>query len=206
MELTSATRAPRTARSARKTSETDIALAINLDGSGRYDLDAEIPFFEHMLGHIAKHGCIDMDLRLRGDIGIDCHHSVEDTAILFGGLLHQALGDKSGISRYGHFTLTMDEVLTTVAVDLGGRYNFTYTGPDKVTAGKFGIYDAELTLEFLEKFAMNARMNLHVLVHYGKNRHHIHESIFKGLGRALRMALTHDARVSGIPSTKGVLE
>ncbi len=204
MELSSVQKG-RVARAERKTSETEIALAINLDGSGRYEFDTEIPFFEHMLSHIARHGHIDMDLRLRGDLGIDCHHSVEDAGILFGGLLHQALGDKRGISRYGHFTLTMDEVLTTVAVDLGGRYNFTHTTPARIREGKFGIYDAELTLEFLEKFAMNARMNLHVLVHYGENRHHLHESVFKALGRALRMALSREGH-SEIPSTKGVLE
>ena len=201
------TRAPRTAQSARKTSETDIALGINLDGTGEYNLETDIPFFEHMLTHICKHGMIDMDLRLHGDLEIDGHHSVEDTAILFGGLLHEAIGNKAGINRYGHFTLTMDEVLTTVAVDLGGRFNFTYNGPDSIKEGKFGVYDAELSLEFLQKFAMNAKMNLHVNVHYGDNRHHIHESVFKALGRALRMALEIDPRAGGrVPSTKGMLE
>lgn len=197
----------RSAQAARKTSETEIDLRIDLDGSGVGRFDTSIPFFDHMLDHVCRHGLIDLDLKLKGDLGIDCHHSVEDTAIVFGGLLHQALGDKKGIRRYGHFTLTMDEVLTTVAVDLGGRYNFTYKGTDLVKEGKFGIYDAELSLEFLQKFAMNAKMNLHVLVHYGDNRHHIHESIFKAFGRALRMALEKDERAGGrIPSTKGMLE
>jgi len=196
----------RKAETKRKTSETDIALSINIDGTGAHTLDAQIPFFEHMLGHISKHGLIDMNLMLRGDLGIDCHHSVEDTAIVFGGLIHQALGDKKGIRRYGHCILTMDEVLTTVAVDLGGRYHFQYTGSEVIKAGKFGIYDAELSLEFLSKLAMNARMNLHVIVHYGENRHHIHESVFKALGRALRGAMEYDERATGIPSTKGVLE
>jgi imidazoleglycerol-phosphate dehydratase len=197
----------RRAEAARKTSETDIRLAIALDGNGNTNLDTEIPFFEHMLSHIAKHGLIDIDLHLRGDLGIDGHHSVEDTAILFGQLLHTALGDKKGIRRYGHFTLTMDETLTTVAVDLGGRFNFTYRGPDAIKTGKFGVYDAELTLEFLQKFAMNAKMNLHVLIHYGENRHHLHESVFKALGRALRMAVEMDPRAAdSVPSTKGMLE
>lgn len=187
----------------RKTSETDIKLDLNLYGSGIYKFDTQIPFFEHMLSHISKHGNMDIDLWLRGDIEIDCHHSVEDTGILMGNIIHRLLGDKKGISRYGHFTMTMDEVLTTVAVDLGGRFYFKYSGPE--LKGKFGIYDAELTLEFLQKFALNAKMNLHVLVHYGENRHHIHESIFKGLGRALRMAVTKDGTDS-LPSTKGVLE
>ena len=182
-------------------------MRINLDGKGKYDFETDIPFFEHMLSHICKHGLIDMDLRLKGDLEIDGHHSVEDTAILFGTLLHEALGNKAGINRYGHFTLTMDEVLTTVALDLGGRFNFTYKGPEKINLGKFGVYDAELSLEFLQKLAMNAKMNLHVHVHYGDNRHHIHESVFKGLGRALQMALTVNERMAGsIPSTKGVLE
>ena len=112
---------------ARKTSETDIKLSLNLRGKGNYHFDTEIPFFEHMLSHIAKHGQIDMDIWLRGDIEIDCHHSVEDTAILLGSTLHKHLGDKSGINRYGHFTIPMDEVLTTVAVDLGCRFYFKYT-------------------------------------------------------------------------------
>ncbi|MCB1316659.1 MAG: imidazoleglycerol-phosphate dehydratase [Leptospiraceae bacterium] len=196
--------APRRAEAARRTSETDITMSINLDGTGTYHFDTEIPFFDHMLSHISKHGLIDMHLKLRGDIGIDCHHSVEDTAIVFGGLLKQALGSKAGISRYGHFTLTMDEVLTTVAVDLGGRFNFTYKGPEAVNTGQFGIYDAELTLEFLQKFAMHAAMNLHVVVHHGENRHHIHESIFKALGRALCMAVAIDIRRGdSLASTKG---
>ncbi len=188
----------------RKTSETDIKLSMNIRGKGAYTFDTEIPFFDHMLSHIAKHGLIDLNLWLRGDIGIDCHHSVEDTAILMGNTLHKLLGDKKGIYRYGHFTIPMDEVLTTVAVDLGGRFFFQYTGPQLV--GKFGIYDAELSLEFLQKFALNAKMNLHVVVHYGENRHHIHESIFKGLGKALRMAMSIDPSSNSVPSTKGVLE
>lgn len=189
----------------RKTTETDIRLSLKARGKGIYSFDTEIPFFEHMLSHIAKHGLIDLDLYLRGDIGIDCHHSVEDTAILMGQVLHKELGDKKGIFRYGSFTLPMDEVLTTVAVDLGGRFYFKYTGPN--LDGKFGIYDAELTLEFLQKFALNAKMNLHVVVHYGENRHHIHESIFKALGKALRQALAFDPDAQGqIPSTKGMLE
>ncbi|MCZ8157891.1 MAG: imidazoleglycerol-phosphate dehydratase HisB [Leptospira sp.] len=189
----------------RKTSETDIRMELNLRGSGEYRFDTEIPFFEHMLSHIAKHGLIDLNLHLRGDIGIDCHHSVEDTAILLGQMIHKELGDKKGIFRYGHFTIPMDEVLTTVAVDLGGRFYFKYSGPP--LDGKFGIYDAELTLEFLQKLALNAKMNLHVVVHYGENRHHIHESIFKGLGKALRQAIAIDEKSLGqIPSTKGMLE
>lgn len=197
----------RTARGERKTAETEIRLSVNLDGTGATRLDTEIPFLDHMLSHVARHGLIDIDLFLRGDLAIDGHHSVEDTAILFGSLLHEALGDKRGIRRYGHFTLPMDETLTTVAVDLGGRYHFHYSGPETMHHGKFGVYDAELSLEFLAKLAMNARMNLHVLIHHGDNRHHLHESVFKALGRALRMAVEMDERArDAIPSTKGVLE
>lgn len=198
---------PRRAAYSRRTSETDISMSIDLDGSGVYELHTDLPFFDHMLSHVSKHGLIDINLNLRGDLEIDGHHSVEDTAIVFGTLLREALGDKAGITRYGHFTLTMDEVLTTVAVDLGGRFNFTYKGPESIKDGKFGVYDAELSLEFLQKFAMNAAMNLHVVVHHGDNRHHIHESVFKALGRALRMAAERDVRLGGaIYSTKGVLE
>ncbi len=197
----------REAESSRKTNETDIQMRINLDGEGKYNFDTPIPFFEHMLSHIVKQGILDMNLKLRGDIGIDCHHSVEDTAILFGNLLRQALGTKTGIYRYGHFTLPMDEVLATVALDLSGRFSFIYHGPSTVKDGKFGIYDAELSLEFLQKFAMHAAMNLHVKVHYGENRHHIHEAIFKALGHSLRMALAWDLRRGEtVASTKGVLE
>jgi len=190
---------------ARKTNETDIKLSLNLYGTGQYDLNTQIPFFEHMLSHLFKHSLMDANLFLRGDIEIDCHHSVEDVGILLGSIMHEKLGDKKGINRYGHFTLTMDEVLTTVAVDFGGRFYFKYTGPQ--LDGKFGIFDSELTLEFLQKLALNAKMNLHVLVHYGENKHHIHESIFKCLGKAIRMAISHDVKMEGvIPSTKGVLE
>ena len=190
----------------RVTKETSIDLTLNVYGEGKTQFQTDIPFFEHMLDHVARQSLMDIDLKLKGDIGIDCHHSVEDTRIALGNLLHQSLGDKSGIGRYGHFTITMDEVLATVALDLGGRFSFVWKAPDKIREGKFGIYDAELSLEFLEKFAQNARMNLHVLVHYGENRHHIHEAVFKALGRALRMAVEKDPRRSGVASTKGVLE
>ncbi|MCB1174643.1 MAG: imidazoleglycerol-phosphate dehydratase HisB [Leptospiraceae bacterium] len=197
----------RTARHERQTSETSIQMDLNLDGRGSARLDTEIPFFEHMLGHICKQSMFDMELDLRGDLAIDGHHSVEDTAIVFGKLLAQALGEKRGIRRYGHFMLPMDEVLVSVAIDLSGRYHFQYTGPDSINTGKFGVYDAELSLEFLRKFAMYAAINLHIIVHYGENRHHIHEGIFKALGKSLRMAVSLDPALGdSILSTKGVLE
>lgn len=190
----------------RKTKETDISMNITLEGNGELSGKNPIPFFEHMLSHIAKYSLFNMHLELEGDLAIDCHHSVEDTAIVFGQLLQKTLGDKKGISRYGHFTLPMDEVLTTCAIDLSGRPYFKYTGPDLKTMGKFGIYDSELTLEFLHKFSIHSMMNLHVVVHYGENRHHIHESVFKALGFCLRNAVRADAeRGQDIPSTKGAL-
>lgn len=179
-------------------------MELDLDGSGQWDLKTGIPFFDHMLSHIIKQSGMDCRLDLDGDLGIDCHHSVEDTAIVMGQLIHQALGDKAGIERYGHSVLPMDETLTTVAIDLSGRFAFRYQGPDTIKEGKFGIYDAELSLEFLQKLAMNGRMNLHVIVHYGDNRHHIHESIFKALGRSFKMAFQKTG--SAILSTKGLLE
>ena len=196
----------RKANKIRKTQETEVQMELALDGKGIYNLNTPIAFFDHMLSHISKQSLIDIQLNLTGDIEIDCHHCVEDTGIVAGELLREALGDKIGINRYGHFTLTMDEVLTTVAIDLGGRYHFKYTGPEEIRQGKFGIYDAELSLEFLEKFAMHAAMNLHVIVHYGKNRHHIHESVFKALGRALYHAIALDPnRANILASTKGIL-
>ena len=190
----------------RKTNETQIKLALDLDGQARMSGKNPIPFFEHMLGHIAKYSMFDLELDLQGDIGIDCHHSVEDTAIVFGQALTQALGNKAGIFRYGSFTLPMDETLTTVTIDLSGRPYFVYTGEPLKPMGKFGIYDSELTLEFLHKLSIYGAMNLHVQVHYGENRHHIHESIFKALGFALRQAVAIDARrANEIPSTKGSL-
>ena len=132
----------------RATKETDISLELNLDGTGLLSGTNPIPFFDHMLSHITKYSLCDISLRLKGDIEIDCHHSVEDTAIVLGQALQQALGNKAGIFRYGSFCLPMDETLTTVSIDLSGRPYFKYTGKDLITMGKFGIYDSELTLEF----------------------------------------------------------
>ncbi len=191
----------------RKTKETEISMTLDLDGRGAAKLDTGIPFFDHMLDHLTKHSHFDLELKLKGDLDIDAHHSVEDAGLVFGSLLHEAVGDRAGMSRYGHFTLPMDEVLVTVAVDLGGRFYFHSENAESMKSGRFGIYDAELSLEFLQKFAMTAKMNLHVVIHYGDNTHHIHEAVFKALGRALRMAVTVDPGMSGvIPSTKGILE
>jgi len=196
----------RRTRIERKTNETNIKLSLTLEGEGRLTGSNPLPFFDHMLSHICKYSLFDIDLNLTGDIEIDGHHSVEDSAIVLGEALKQSVGDKRGIYRYGTFSLPMDEVLTTVAVDLSGRPYFKYSGPDLVSMGKFGNYDSELSLEFLHKLAIHAMMNLHVVVHYGQNRHHIHESIFKGLGFALRSAVAIDEkRKQDIPSTKGTI-
>ena len=193
----------RKSRISRKTKETEIKLEICLDGKGKLNAQLPIPFFEHMLSHFSKYSLIDINLKLNGDIGIDCHHSVEDTAIVLGQALKGALGDKKKIFRFGFFTLPMDETLCNVVVDLSGRPYFDYKGPDLVGMGKFGIYDSELTLEFLHKLSIHTAMNLHVKVEYGKNRHHIHEAIFKALGWAMRKAIAIDPAREGIPSTKG---
>ena len=171
----------RTASLSRKTKETSVKLSINLDGSGELTGKIPIPFFEHMLSHLSKYSLFDISLDLKGDIQIDCHHSVEDTAIVLGTAISQAIGDKQGIHRYGFFTLPMDEVLTTVALDFSGRPFFKYQGPDLVSMGKFGIFDSELTFEFLHKLSIHTKINLHTVVHYGHNRHHIHESILRHL-------------------------
>jgi imidazoleglycerol-phosphate dehydratase len=190
----------------RNTSETQISASLDLDGEGNLTGENPIPFFEHMLAHICKYSLFDLDLNLTGDLEIDCHHSVEDSAIVIGELIQQAIGDKAGIFRYGHRTLPMDDVLCAVTLDLSGRPYFRYSGPTMQTMGKFGIYDAELSTEFMHKLSIHAKMNLHIIVHNGDNRHHIHEAMFKGLGMALREAVTLDSRRAGkIPSTKGSL-
>lgn len=196
----------RIAQIERVTNETKIRLELNLDGEGVLKGSNPIPFFDHMLSHLMKYSLFNCDLALEGDLEIDGHHSVEDTAIVLGNAIQKALGNKKGIFRYGQRILPMDETLTTVAIDLSGRPYFRYDGPDLVSMGKFGNYDSELTLEFLHKLSIHAAMNLHVVVHNGENRHHIHESIFKALGFAFREAVALDSgRGNQIPSTKGTL-
>lgn len=196
----------REAHITRETKETQIDLNLQLDGNGNLSGEIPIPFFEHMLDHLTRYSLFDLHLSLKGDLGIDCHHSVEDTAIVLGDALHQALGDKAGIVRYGSMTLPMDETLVTVAIDLSGRPYYRYSGTDLVSMGKFGIYDSELTDEFFHKLSIHAKANIHVVVHHGQNRHHIHEAIFKATGFALRQAVSYDSRRGKqIPSTKGVL-
>ncbi len=193
----------RTAQIDRKTNETHIRLTLSIDGSGGGKRRSGIGFLDHMLDLFAKHAAVDLDLEADGDLQVDDHHTVEDIGIAIGQALHEALGDRAGIRRYGHFTLPMDECLVTSAVDLGGRYAFEYQAP--IAAAKIGTFDSELIEHFWQSLAVNAHCNLHVLLHHGKNSHHIAEAVFKATARAIRMAAESDARMTGIPSTKGVL-
>ncbi len=193
----------RTAKIDRKTHETHIRLSLSLDGTGQGERRSGIGFLDHMLDLLAKHAAIDLDVQAEGDLHVDDHHTAEDIGIALGLALDQALGDRAGIRRYGHFTLPMDECLVTSAVDLGGRYAFEYHAP--ITVAKIGTFDSELVEHFWQSMAANARCNLHVLMHHGKNAHHIAEAVFKTTARAIRMAAEADPRMHGIPSTKGVL-
>ena len=194
----------RTARIQRKTAETQIELELNLDGSGKADIKTGVGFFDHMLELFTKHGAIDLKIRAKGDLHVDQHHTVEDTGICLGQAIRQALGDKTGIRRYGHFTLPMEETLVTVAIDFSGRYALAYNAP--TPAAKIGDFDSELLEDFWQATSANALCNLHVLLHYGRNSHHIAEAVFKASARALRMAVEDDPRMTGVPSTKGTLD
>lgn len=193
----------RTAAVQRKTGETDIALTLNLDGTGRAEIDTGVGFFNHMLTLFAKHGLFDLQVKAVGDLDVDQHHTVEDTGICLGQALRQALGDKAGITRYGSMTLPMEETLVTSAVDLGGRFWFvdSYAIPTE----KIGEFDSQLVEVFWQAVAANALMNLHLVLHHGRNSHHIAEGIFKATARALRIAVAVDPRQTGIPSSKGTL-
>jgi len=188
----------------RKTAETQIELELNLDGTGISDVQTGVGFLDHMLDLFAKHAVIDLKIRAKGDLHVDQHHTVEDTGICLGQALREALGDKRGIRRYGHFTLPMEESLVTVAVDFSGRYMLAYQAP--VLAAKIGDFDSELLEDFWQSTAANALCNLHVMLHYGRNSHHIAEAVFKGAARAIRMAVETDPRMPGVPSTKGTLD
>lgn len=193
----------RTATINRQTAETQIRLELNLDGSGASTIATGVGFFDHMLTLLARHASIDLSVQAKGDLQVDQHHTVEDVGICFGQALKQALGDKTGIRRYGHFTLPMEETLATTAIDLSGRYWLVFKA--EFPTAKIGDFDSELVEDFWQAAAANALCNLHVLVHYGRNSHHISEAIFKATARALRMAVEHDPRTTGVPSTKGTL-
>jgi len=194
---------PRTATINRKTNETQIDLALDLDGTGKFDLATGVGFFDHMLTHVAKHGLFDLNVKCVGDLHIDAHHSVEDIGICFGKALAQALGDKNGIRRYGSATVPMDETLVTAAVDLSGRPFLVWKAD--VVNETLGTFHSSLGEEFWRAVSSAGAFNLHVILHHGRNTHHVLEAIFKAIARALRAATEIDPRASGIPSTKGVL-
>ncbi|QDV66644.1 Imidazoleglycerol-phosphate dehydratase [Rosistilla carotiformis] len=187
----------------RKTGETDISLSIDLDGQGTGTRTTGVGFLDHMLDLFARHGLIDLTVDASGDLEVDDHHTTEDVGICLGQAIDKALGDRSGIRRYGHFTLPMDETLVTVAIDFSGRYAFEYRAP--IANPKLGSFDSELIEHFWQSFAANTHCNLHVLMHYGRNSHHIAEAVFKATARAVRMAVEVDPRVEGVMSTKGSL-
>lgn len=193
----------RTATIDRRTGETKIELSLDLDGSGEGTRNTGVGFLDHMLDLFAKHSLIDLTVSATGDLHVDDHHTTEDVGIALGAAIDQALGDRAGVCRYGHFTLPMDECLVTSAVDMGGRYAFEYHAP--IAAHKIGTFDSELVEHFWQSFAANANCNLHAVLHHGRNAHHISECVFKATARAIRMAVQKDPRSDAIPSTKGVL-
>jgi imidazoleglycerol-phosphate dehydratase len=193
----------RTATIDRRTAETQIQLELNLDGTGRSQVLTGVGFLDHMLDLFARHGAFDLRVEASGDLHVDDHHTVEDVGICLGQAFRQALGDKAGIRRYGHFTLPMEETLVTVAVDFSGRYFLVFQAD--MPAPKIGTFDSELVEDFWQAMAANSLCNLHILLHYGRNTHHISEAIFKAAARSLRAAVESDPRVTGVPSTKGTL-
>jgi imidazoleglycerol-phosphate dehydratase len=194
---------PRTANIKRETKETQIELRLDLDGAGRADLSTGVGFFDHMLTHLARHGMFDLIVKAQGDLHIDAHHTVEDVGICFGKALVQALGDKSGIRRYGHAIVPMDETLVTSAIDLSGRPFLVWKA--NISNESLGTFHSSLAREFWQAVASAGLLNLHVLSHHGDNTHHMIETIFKATAQALRAAVEMDPRGSGVPSTKGSL-
>ena len=187
----------------RNTKETQIELEINLDGSGEAAVDTGIPFFDHMLNGFARHGLFDLRVRVKGDLEVDCHHTVEDTGIVLGEAIAQALGDKAGIKRYGGFLLPMDETLALCAIDLSGRPYLNYDVC--FTTEQIGTLDTEMIREFFYAVSYSAAMNLHVKILDGINNHHMAEALFKAFGKALDAATMEEPRLSGVWSTKGTL-
>ncbi len=188
----------------RDTYETNINMTLNLDGSGENDIDTGIGFFDHMLSHISKHGFMDIELSARGDLDVDCHHTVEDVGIVLGKCIAKALGDKSGIRRYGQAIVPMDEALILCAVDFSGRAYLNFDA--EFTVSTLGMFDTEMVEEFFRSVSDNCGMNLHIKMLDGKNNHHIAEAIFKAFGKAVDMAVSYDERITGVLSTKGMLE
>lgn len=198
------TRAPRVAEVSRNTAETQIRVRLNLDGTGAATLDSGVPFLDHMLDQIARHGLVDLDVQARGDLHIDAHHTVEDIGITIGQALARALGDKRGLRRYGHAYVPLDEALSRVVIDFSGRPGLEWHVP--FTRAMIGTFDVDLTHEFFQGFVNHAQATVHVDNLRGVNAHHQCETIFKAFGRALRMAAEVDPRAAqAVPSTKGSL-
>lgn len=188
----------------RETKETNIQVQLDLDGSGKSSLSTGLPFFEHMLEQVARHGLVDLNIQAQGDLEIDAHHTVEDTGIAIGQALAEAVGDKAGIFRYGHSYVPLDEALSRVVIDLSGRPLLVYEV--EYPRARIGDFDVDLIREFFQGLCNHAKMTLHISNLSGRNAHHIAETIFKAFGRALRVAVSHDTRSEGkIPSTKGSL-
>jgi len=187
----------------RETKESDVRIELTIDGTGQIEVDTGVPFYDHMLAQLGKHGGFDLLVRTKGDLEVDAHHTVEDTAIALGQAFREALGDKAGIRRFGDALVPLDETLVQVAVDLSGRPYLVHEEPDLVEL--IGSYDTTLTKHIWESFVASAQICLHVRVLTGRNAHHMVEAQFKGVARALRDAVALDARVIGIPSTKGQL-
>jgi imidazoleglycerol-phosphate dehydratase len=194
----------RTGRAERATKETQVAVELDLDGTGAAEVSTRVPFFDHMLNQLAKHGQIDLRVKTTGDIEVDAHHTVEDTAITLGDALRQALGDKARICRFGDALVPLDETLVRAAVDLVGRPYVVHSEPDGM-APLIGTFDTSLTRHFFETLGATAGICIHLAVLYGRNPHHMVEAQFKAFARALRTAAAPDPRADGVPSTKGVL-
>jgi imidazoleglycerol-phosphate dehydratase len=193
----------RTASVSRTTRETDVSVSLNLDGTGKGNIQTGVQFLDHMLTLFAHHGLFDLEVSCKGDLGVDGHHSVEDIGICLGEAFVKAIGDKRGITRFAHSYFPMDESLARVAADLSGRPFIVYKV--EVSSPRVGELDAELVEEFWRAVAMHGRMNLHIELLYGKNAHHIFEAVFKAAARALSLSVRTDERIAGVPSTKGVL-
>lgn len=187
----------------RTTKETEISLTLDLDGNGTSQIDTGIGFFDHMLAGFAKHGFFNLDVKVKGDLIVDCHHTIEDTGIVLGEAIKEALQDKTGIRRYGHFILPMDETLVLCAIDLCGRPYLNFDVD--FTAEKIGYMDTEMAREFFYAVSYSAGMNLHIKKLDGTNNHHIMEAVFKAFGKALDMAVAYDERIEGVLSTKGTI-
>ena len=193
----------RTATILRKTSETDIALTINIDGSGQSDIQTGIGFFDHMLRSFAKHGFFDLSVQVKGDLEVDCHHTIEDTGIVLGEAIKKAIGDKKGIRRYGSFALPMDETLVLTALDLSGRPYLCFDAD--FTVDRVDGFDTEMVKEFFYAVSYSCGMNLHIRQLAGKNNHHIIEAVYKSFAKALDEATGYDPRIQDVLSTKGTL-